>query len=215
LPLTYSLFAPETVCLRDKRLPALFKKTKMGINLVIYFSLLFFLSELILKIKKRSGKNETKVKNDKKSLIFFWVAIPLSLTVGFFTADYHQWTAFNDAVAILGIGIFFLGIILRWISIVQLDKGFTVDVAITKNHNLKTDGMYRHVRHPSYLGLFLICFGLSVSMNSLLSMAVISVSILAALIYRIKVEETTLIEEFGDTYTDYMKKTSRLIPGLY
>lgn len=213
--LTYSLIAPETVCLSDERLPALFTKTKMGINIVIYFSLLFFLSELILKIKKRSRKNETKVKNDQKSLIFFWVAIPLALTVGFFTADYHPWTVFNDAVAILGIGIFFLGIILRWISIVQLDKGFTVDVAITKDHHLKTDGMYRHVRHPSYLGLFLICFGLSVSMNSILSMAVITVSIFAALLYRIRIEEMTLVEEFGDRYTDYMKKTFRLIPGLY
>ena len=59
----------------------------MTIVTITYFSLLFFLSEFALMIVKRSKKNGTKAKNDKKSLALFWVTIPLSLTIGFFTAN--------------------------------------------------------------------------------------------------------------------------------
>ena len=75
--------------------------------------------------------------------------------------------------------------------------------------------MYRHLRHPSYLGLLLIGFGLSISMNSIISMMVVTIPMLAALIYRIKTEENILISQFGETYKDYMKKTYRIIPKIY
>ncbi|HDO06701.1 MAG TPA: isoprenylcysteine carboxylmethyltransferase family protein [Bacteroidetes bacterium] len=187
----------------------------MTIVTITYFSLLFFLSEFALMIVKRSKKNGTKAKNDKKSLALFWVTIPLSLTIGFFTANRQEWNTLNHAIAIFGLSVLLIGIIIRWISIIQLNKEFTVNVAIIKNHTLKTDGMYRHLRHPSYLGLLLIGFGLSISMNSIISMMVVTIPMLAALIYRIKTEENILISQFGETYKDYMKKTYRIIPKIY
>jgi protein-S-isoprenylcysteine O-methyltransferase Ste14 len=187
----------------------------MTIETVTYFSLLFFLSEFVLMIVKRSKKNGTKTKNDKKSLVLFWITIPLSLTIGFFTANRQEWNTLNHTIAIFGLSVFMIGIIIRWISIIQLNKEFTVNVAIIKNHKLKTDGMYKSLRHPSYLGLLLTCFGLSISMNSILSFIVITVPILLALTYRIKTEEDILIKEFGETYKDYMIKTYKIIPKIY
>ncbi len=184
----------------------------MSINTVLYFSILFFLSELILMITKRSKKRKIKLQDDKKSLTLFWFTIPASFTIGFFTANYREWNTFNYSIAILGLGAFTLGIIIRWISIIQLNKWFTVDVAITENHNLKTDGIYKKVRHPGYLGLLLICTGLSIAMNSIVSLLVVSVPIYLAVIYRIKVEERILINEFGERYKQYMSKTHRLLP---
>ncbi len=187
----------------------------MTIDTITYFSVLFFLSELVLMITKRSKKNETKAKNDKKSLVLFWIIIPLSLTIGFFTANHQEWNKLNYFIAISGLSIFMIGVIIRWVAIIQLNKEFTVNVTITKNHNLKTDGMYKNIRHPSYLGLLLICSGLSISMNSIISLIVITIPILFAIIFRIKIEENTLIKEFGETYKDYMKKTYKIIPKLY
>ncbi|NOY58301.1 MAG: isoprenylcysteine carboxylmethyltransferase family protein [Calditrichaeota bacterium] len=166
-------------------------------------------------VTKRSKKNGTKTKNDKKSLVLFWITIPLSLTIGFFTANRQEWNTLNYSIAILGFSIFMIGIIIRWVSIIQLNKEFTVDVAITKNHNLKTDGMYKNLRHPSYLGLLLICFGLSISMNSITSFLVITIPILLAIIYRIKIEENLLIKEFGEIYKNYTMRTRKIIPKLY
>lgn len=51
------------------------KGKDMSIEIVIYFSILFFLSELVLAITKHSKKKGIKIKNDKKSLILFSITI--------------------------------------------------------------------------------------------------------------------------------------------
>lgn len=187
----------------------------MNINIVLIASVLFFLSEFTLMIAKRSKKARTKESKDKKSLVLFWISIPLAISIGFFAANYHSWNSANKTVAIVGLSIFIVGILIRWISILGLNKEFTVDVTITENHTLKTDGIYRNIRHPSYLGLLLECFGLSIAMNSAISLLVVSIPILLVILYRIRIEENILIEEFGDAYKNYMKVSNQLIPKVF
>jgi protein-S-isoprenylcysteine O-methyltransferase Ste14 len=186
----------------------------MNLHIVIYFSVVFFLSELILILTKHSKKEAVKTKKDKNSLFVFWITIPLTLAFGFSFANYEKWSLFQQIIALLGIVIFCFGIGIRWISIQQLKKAFTVDVAISKDHKLKTIGIYKNIRHPSYLGLFLICFGLSLAMNSLLSFIVIAVPILFAIHYRIKIEESVLIQEFGESYRNYVEHSGKLFPKI-
>ena len=92
---------------------------------------------------------------------------------------------------------------------------FTVDVAISKSHILKTNGMYQLVRHPSYLGLMLIIAGLAVLLNNWLSIIIIVIPISIVLNYRMLVEEKALTGEFGDQYLGYMQKVKRIIPFIY
>ena len=187
----------------------------MNIQIVTCFSILFFLSEFALMMVRHSKQRGIKIRNDKKSLAFLWFAIPLSLTIGFFTANRHQWNTINDLIAWLGLAVFMAGIIVRWLSILQLKKAFTVDIVITDDHQLKTDGMYKRIRHPSYLGLLLICAGLAISMNSLISLLVIIIPIFIAIIYRIKVEEDILLEAFGEAYANYRMKACMIFPKLF
>lgn len=100
-------------------------------------------------------------------------------------------------------------------AITQLKKAFTADVAITREHKLKTDGLYRLARHPSYLGLLLIMTGLAAGMNTLQSFFIATIPVSAALLYRISVEEKILKDEFGSGYMDYAKKTRKIIPLIY
>jgi protein-S-isoprenylcysteine O-methyltransferase Ste14 len=97
----------------------------------------------------------------------------------------------------------------------QLKKRFTVDVAINREHDLKTDGMYKIIRHPAYLGLFLIFTGLAISLNSIISLLVIIIPVFLVIQYRIYVEEAVLIEEFGDVYRQYSARTKRIIPWIF
>lgn len=187
----------------------------MSLEIVKYLAFLFFLSEFILMIAKRSKSKGRKIKNNRLSLALLWIAIPLGLTIGFIYANNNEWNNLNYSIAIFGVCISMIGIIVRWISIIQLNKEFTVDVAISENHNLNTNGMYKHIRHPSYLGLLLICFGLSIAMNSITSLLVISIPVFIVVMYRIKIEEKILVIEFGETYKNYMKKTRKLVPKLF
>jgi protein-S-isoprenylcysteine O-methyltransferase Ste14 len=92
---------------------------------------------------------------------------------------------------------------------------FTVDVSIATTHTLKTSGLYKIVRHPSYLGLMLIITGLGLSDGSILSFIVVVASVFLAMNYRMAVEEQALIAEFGTQYEDYKKRVSRIVPWIY
>jgi len=185
------------------------------IKYLIYLSYLFFFSELGLMLVKRSGVKSSKVQKDKGSLVMLWITITISFMLGFIFANYHHWGYSKYLAYGIGLFIILIGFIIRWASILQLKKAFTVDVAIGTEHKLKTDGMFKIIRHPSYLGLLLIMVGFSICMNSLISSIIVIVLMFLVILYRIVVEERVLTEEFGDTYKTYKSQTKRLIPWIY
>ncbi len=187
----------------------------MSIKYIIYLSIIFFFSEFILMLSKRSKKKGKKYRDDKKSLLIFWVTIPFSLILGFFTAYYGKWEAVNQLLAVIG-GFFVLGgMCIRWIAILQLRHAFTVDVSVSTEQRLKTDGLYKYIRHPSYSGLLFICFGLGMGMNSIISLIVTVLPVFAAVLYRIHIEEKILTKAFGRQYEDYKERTDKLLPKVY
>ncbi len=177
-----------------------------------WLQLLFFVTELSLLLFRRSKQSTAKNKRDRRSLLILWVVIASCLSLGPWSAAYGIWT-FDGSMA--GIIIYIAGFIIRWIAIYQLGKMFTVDVAIADEHILKTNGLYKVVRHPSYLGLILIIAGLGLCLNSVLSFIIMFVPTFIAISYRITVEEKALTEEFGDQYTLYKSKVKKLVPGIY
>jgi len=184
--------------------------------LYTYLQLIFFASELALLIFKRAKSGKIKNERDRRSLLVLWVVIALSSCAGPWVAAYHIWELDNyQTVAITGMAVFALGFIIRWTAIYQLGRMFTVNVVISDKHTLKTTGLYRMMRHPSYTGLLLIIAGLGISLGSLLSLLVMFIPSFIALNYRISIEEQALIEEFGQQYTDYKKRVKKLVPGIY
>ena len=85
---------------------------------------------------------------------------------------------------------------------------------IVEDQKLVTTGVYRYIRHPLYLGEFCRNIGIPLFFNSLMRLIIILLGNLFLLI-RVGIEEEMLVEEFGDEYREYMKRTKRLIPLLY
>jgi protein-S-isoprenylcysteine O-methyltransferase Ste14 len=71
------------------------------------------------------------------------------------------------------------------------------------------------MRHPSYTGLLLAYLALGVRSLNWVSVGIIMVPVMAALLYRIRVEEAVLTQAFGEQYRAYCAATPRLIPGVY
>jgi protein-S-isoprenylcysteine O-methyltransferase Ste14 len=183
-----------------------------------YYSIaeIFGISEIILLLVKRSKSGATKNRSDKSSLIILWIIITGSITLGGFIAANGIWPFPNVKIAMdTGVAVAIIGFIIRWTAILQLGKMFTVDVAISSEHELKTSGLYQIVRHPSYLGLMLIICSIALCQANILSCIVIIIATFLALNYRMIVEEKALIAEFGDQYENYKKNTARIIPGIY
>ncbi len=125
-----------------------------------------------------------------------WTHLPLG--------EYIQWAGIVVSI----IPIFYLVWVHR-----HLDNQWSIALEIHEEHKLITTGPYRRVRHPMYLGVFVYTIGL----------CLISLDILVILFFvftiwinyrRIPSEEQMMIDQFGDEYLEYMKKSGRLIPSF-
>jgi protein-S-isoprenylcysteine O-methyltransferase Ste14 len=113
----------------------------------------------------------------------------------------------------MGIALMLFGMALRWYSIRVLGKSFTYTVATRQDQKVVEAGPYRWVRHPSYTGALLTILGMLLCMTNPLAFLGI-VPPLIGYAYRIRVEERALVENLGEPYRSYMKRTRRLVPYL-
>ncbi|KAK4525934.1 hypothetical protein GAYE_SCF18G3843 [Galdieria yellowstonensis] len=80
---------------------------------------------------------------------------------------------------------------------------------------LRTEGLYRFVRHPMYLGVVLASFGFSGTTGSS-ERLLLSLGLLYLLIKKVQVEETFLENKFGEQYKQYCEKVPyRIIPKVF
>ncbi len=192
-------------------------------SLPLKLGLIFFASELLLTITRRS-RSKTGAKQDKSTLGMLWVVIGLSITAGVYVArssflwDKGMWMfelPRGQAVTVAALGLFAAGLILRWWAIVTLGRFFTVDVTIEKDHQLVEHGPFRWVRHPSYTGVLLAFVGFALTLRNWVAILVVLVPIFIAFLRRMRVEEEALSRALGDKYRDYIRRTKRLVPGVY
>jgi protein-S-isoprenylcysteine O-methyltransferase len=178
--------------------------------------LIYLVSEILLTLTRRS-RSETGTKQDRSTLGMIWLVIAASITAGVFVAQNFQAAALLDGrmLAILAVVLFVAGLILRWWAIITLGRFFTVDVTIETDHELVERGPFRVVRHPSYTGVLLAFLGLALSLRNWAALLVILLPIGAAFIHRMNVEEDALSRALGPRYSQYMKRTKRLVPFVY
>ncbi len=107
------------------------------------------------------------------------------------------------------------GTVFRVWCIRTLGNYFTATVQTQANQKVITTGAYSIIRHPSYLGAYLAVVGSSVLLYAYWGIVFSIIIMFLAYWYRIKVEEETLVNEFGDEYRSYQKRTNRLFPFVY
>ncbi len=113
----------------------------------------------------------------------------------------------------VGLIIIVLGFVIRNWAIVKLGQFYSHTVTIKMGHRLVTDGPYRWLRHPAYTGLLLVFAGINLALGTWLGALVGLGLVFIAAVYRIHIEENTLLEFFGNEYREYMKHTWRMVPG--
>ena len=95
-----------------------------------------------------------------------------------------------------------------------LGQHWSMMLKLGEEHKLVTTGPYSRIRHPMYT-----YFTVMVISNALISanllVGVFGIAVWTLLyIVRIDDEEDMLLEEFGDDYREYMKRTGRLFPKV-
>ncbi|AWY44364.1 isoprenylcysteine carboxylmethyltransferase family protein [Pseudomonas putida] len=124
------------------------------------------------------------------------------------------WTFGGESVRWLGAILFIIGGALRLWPVFILGKRFSGLVAIQPGHRLVTDGLYRRLRNPSYLGMMVIGLGWALAFRSGVGLVLAALTLIP-LIARIHSEEALLRAQFGGEYEAYCARSWRLIPGIY
>lgn len=131
---------------------------------------------------------------DKLNPTWAYLTVPANSTMGWFG---------------LAIGAFAIAHLVYLHS--ALGSSWSATVTVQKDHALKIRGPYRYARHPMYLNFFLHPIAvLLISQNWLLAL-VFTPWVLYA-ISRVKREERLLIDQFGQSYVDYIHKVPALGP---
>lgn len=124
------------------------------------------------------------------------------------------WIVDGDAIRWLGIVLFAAGGVLRIWPVFVLGCRFSGLVAIQPGHTLVTGGIYRVIRHPSYLGLLVNALGWALAFASGVGL-LLAALLIPPLLSRIGAEEALLRSQFGGEYDSYRARTWRLIPGVF
>jgi len=188
-------------------------------NLEFFFNSLgavWVLGEILIAVLTTTRAGQGKIQ-DRGTQIILWIVIFASFKIDDWMhrllpidmPGSHSW------LRPAALGILILGLGIRAVAIVTLGRAFSANVAMRAGQSLQRSGLYRLVRHPSYLGLELIFLAFALHSRTWACFAVVLVPTTLAVLYRIHVEETALRLAFGADYEDYSRGTKRLIPGVY
>lgn len=119
-----------------------------------------------------------------------------------------------DSVSIIGFALLIAGLGLRLQATRTLGKYFAPTVRVLPEHRLITYGVYKHIRHPIYLGSMLAFFSIPLIFHSLYGFLVTALAI-PFILHKIRIEERMFVEKFGDEYREYAKNSKKLIPYVY
>ena len=114
-----------------------------------------------------------------------------------------------------GLAVMWLGLAVRIWAIAVLGRSFRTTVEIDADQPVVARGPYRWVRHPAYTGVLLLAAGYGLAMGNWLSLLITVTVPAVAMLQRIGVEETALVETLGRPYEVYRTRTKRLVPGLW
>jgi protein-S-isoprenylcysteine O-methyltransferase Ste14 len=116
--------------------------------------------------------------------------------------DPHNLTNFTDYKVLLGLGLVFCGVGLRsWAA-----------GTLHKRTELTTSGPYGLVRHPLYIGSFMMMVGFCELVDDAENIWFVLGPVLALYIYRALNEEKTLAAAFPDQWPEFARKVPRFFP---
>jgi protein-S-isoprenylcysteine O-methyltransferase Ste14 len=116
---------------------------------------------------------------------------------------------------VLGVLCFVAGLWIFQRSHADLGDFWSITLEVREKHRLVTEGIYRRIRHPMYLGLFVYSLGQALALPNWVVGPSYGLGFGVLFALRIGAEEKMMREEFPQEYAAYAARTKRLIPGIW
>jgi len=103
-------------------------------------------------------------------------------------------------------------LVAAWGFIILYSRGKPED-QMEKTTQLITTSIYKYIRHPLYLSLVLLGFGIMMKDPRLLQIILALVNFIA-MYFTARIEEKEMIARFGPPYSEYIHKTKMFFPFI-
>jgi protein-S-isoprenylcysteine O-methyltransferase Ste14 len=108
-----------------------------------------------------------------------------------------------------GLGLLSVGL-LAWTE-AELGSLWSAQLQLRQEHQLITSGPYARVRHPLYTAMYGLGLAFALVTASWIFVAFLAL-VVAGMGSRVGKEEQMMLEEFGEEYRAYMRRTGRYFP---
>ena len=141
-----------------------------------------------------------------------FVAVGTLMLVGATTEFFWRRPEWNTTTFALGWACALASIGIRRSAIAALGKFWSLHVEIRDSHEFVRGGPFRWMRHPTYFSMILELLSAAFILQAPFTLAAMSLLFVPALVERVRLEETALVEKFGDAYRAYQRNTPAVIP---
>lgn len=141
-----------------------------------------------------------------------WVVLPLiaifSPWLDFAAFHLPAWAGW------IGVAIFAGTVALLWRAYTDLGRNWSPKIEIREDQALVTGGVFRHIRHPIYAGLWLWAIAQPLLLQNWIAGFALLMLFIPLYFIRMPREEQMMLDHFGEEYGAYMKRTGRVLPRL-
>jgi len=169
------------------------------------------------KVMAKSTSNIQQYMNQyMKFLTVYAVIIIILHAIGVQVASlFNRFNALESIIVdILGFIIGIIGLSFCLYAQIKMGKSWRVGIDEKEKTDLVTSGLYKLIRNPTYLGLFILNIGIWLIWPTW-TIFIFNLLFIIFLEIQVRSEEDFLISIHGQKYLDYKKGTKRYIPFVY
>ncbi len=195
-------------------------KIILPIYLILFFGLAMFWRSYIA--WKRTGINPYALGNGdtvhdyvgKLFRVTLVATAMIVLTFSFFESLYNFLLPISwlNSTWLTGMGLALLAGAFVWVLIAQIQMGDSWRIGIDEKTSsaLVQHGLFSISRNPIFLGMITMLVGLSLTVPTAATLVVTVLGIVLIHI-QVRLEESFLLDKYGETYRDYQKRVRRWV----
>ena len=187
-------------------------------TLFILSFIAMFCIRVYFQLRTRQARGKVEIREKSSSLIAGSIAALVAIVFGaeyiFFagTFDFAYTLKYPVVIRWLGALLLFVGILFLGLAHYHLGKSFHSLVVTRVDQKMAEGGPYHWIRHPIYTAYLLNYLGGGLLAGNVVLTFVPTILFGVLVALRVAPEEGAMIEQFGDEYREYMKRTGRILP---
>ena len=158
---------------------------------------------------------EKEKRSDKRSFYIIFISIFSIIVINAIMYFKDILLVHNFYLKVVALIIYITGLILRYWSLILLGKNFSRDVEVEDTQELISHGTYRYIRHPLYLGLFLLTIAVPLYVGNIIVFLLSIIIMFKVINFRIIEEEEFMEDVLGDRYRLWKNKRYKFLPFIY